>query len=347
MLKIKKQRISFVVLLVALAVFLLGAIVVIMQNEKTVVIPTSGPSTNTALEELKPCEKIRKIDGKCIAGEEAGVYAVMIDNHVGARPPAGLSQASLVYETIVESPITRFLAIFSLDENVPKIGPVRSARPFYIDWAKEFNGPYAHVGGSNAAIDNLNKTFDYDLNEFYNGQYFYRDNYRSAPHNVFTSSDLVKKAIEVKKWEIKSDFDSWKFRPKPEADGSVKGLEVDFKTEDFLVRWEYDVTQKNYVRYQSGKIHSDVDGTDIRAANIIVMYTESSIIDTYGRRDTRTTGTGQAIVFQNGQVIEGLWQRANLKERTKFYDKSGVEITFNAGSTWIEVVTTDTANIKY
>ncbi|KKR06791.1 MAG: hypothetical protein UT32_C0016G0013 [Parcubacteria group bacterium GW2011_GWC2_39_14] len=346
MLKIKKQRINFIVLIIVLAFLLMGTIVIVIRNERTLNIPVKNSDT-VELEIPKVCEKIRKIDGRCITQDEVGVVGVMIDNHVGARPPAGLSQASLVYETIVESPITRFLAIFSLDENVEKIGPVRSARPFYVDWVKEFNGVYAHVGGSNAAIENLNATYDFNFDEFYNGAYFYRDNYRSTPHNVFTSSELIKKAIEDKKWDVKSSFESWKFHPDSLVDGNVLGIEVDFKTYDFLVRWEYDVTQKNYVRYEGHEIHSEKDGTEIRASNVVIMYTESSIIDNYGRRDTRTLGSGQALVFQNGQVIEGLWKREKLIDRTKFYNQAGEEISFYVGTTWIEVVTAETAKVKY
>ncbi|KKQ80786.1 MAG: hypothetical protein UT02_C0002G0011 [Parcubacteria group bacterium GW2011_GWC2_38_7] len=347
MLKIKKQRINFIVLVVIMAFLLLGTIMVIICNERNINIPIKQNDTSSDSEAQKPCEKIRKIDGLCITGDEVGVYAVMIDNHVGARPQAGLNQASLVYETVVESPITRFLVVFSLDEDVAKIGPVRSARPFYVDWTKEFNGLYAHVGGSNEAIENLNATYKFNFDEFYNGSYFYRDNYRSAPHNVFTSSALIKKGIEDKNWEIKSDFESWKFRPEPEADGAVLGVEIDFKTYDFLVRWEYDVVEKNYVRYQGHRLHAVSDGSDILAANIAVMYTTSSVIDSYGRRETKTIGSGQALVFQNGQVIEGLWQRNSLGNRTKFFNKDGTEIVFNVGSTWIEVVSTETANVKY
>lgn len=342
----KNQRTTFVILVSLFAALLMVTIVVIIRNERTINIPIDSEKNNEVLLEQK-CDPIRKIDGRCLTQPETGVYGVMIDNHVGARPPEGLSQASLVYETIVESPITRFLAIFSLDENVKKIGPVRSARPFYVDWIKEFNGPYVHVGGSNEAIENLNATYNFNLDEFFNGSYFYRDNYKSAPHNVFTSSDSIKKVIADKQWSVKSDFDAWLFRTEPDVDGDKLSVEIDFRTYDFMVRWEYDVTQKNYLRYQGKKVHVDGGGGEIRASNVVILYTEGEIIDNYGRRALKTLGSGVALVFHNGKVIEGLWQRNSLSERTKFYQKDGTEIIFNAGNTWIEVVTSDTAKVIY
>lgn len=291
-------------------------------------------------EPIEVCEQIRKIDGLCYDGEEPGLYAVMIENHSDARPQSGLAEASLVYEAIVEAPITRFLAIFTTEKNIEKIGPVRSARPFYIDWSQEFSGPYVHVGGSNEALDLLAKSYSFDLNEFSNGQYFWRAWTRREPHNVYTSSELIGKAAEGKGWEIKNDFASWKYSPevKSAAQATEQTIEVDFATAEYSVQWEYDQKQNNYIRYQAGKVFEDKENGEIRAKNVAVMYTDSKVIDDYGRRETRTIGSGEAIVFIGGEAKVGEWRRPNLQSRTRFYDEAGQEISFLPGSTWIEVV---------
>ncbi|MBT5503587.1 DUF3048 domain-containing protein [Candidatus Falkowbacteria bacterium] len=290
---------------------------------------------------LDICEKIKKIDGLCFTeDEEPGVYAVMIENHVDSRPPSGLAEASLVYEAIVESPITRFLAVFSADKVIEKIGPVRSARPFYVDWAREFNGPYVHVGGSNEALDLISKVYSFDLNEFSSGQYFWRSWLRRQPHNVYTSSELITKAVDNKGWQPAYDFESWKFKPDTELvqRGKTKKITVDFATRDFTIDWYYDRENNNYQRYQAGQEHEDSDGAKIKAKNIAIIYTESTVIDSYGRRKTTTIGSAKAIVFLDGQVIQATWKRPNLTSRTRFYNQSGQEILFNSGKTWIEVV---------
>lgn len=294
--------------------------------------------------------KYREIDGVCVDKEaEYFFYSVMIDNHYDARPSNGLADALLVYEAIVEAPITRFIAVYSSLDEVEVIGPVRSARPFYVDWAKEFNGPYVHVGGSNAALDNLKETYKYDINEFNKGRYFWRSNGRFAPHNVFTSSHNVWKVIEDNGWEPKNDFESWQFKDQAIYDerGNVEEIKVDFASTPFLVSWKYDKEDNDYTRYQGGIQRKDEDGQEIKAKNIVVMYTESKIIDDYGRRETTTVGKGKAHIFFDGQVIKGSWQRDNLASRTKFYNEGSEEIQFNRGKTWIEVVPTHFPQIEY
>jgi hypothetical protein len=286
------------------------------------------------------CENVRKIDGTCYEGDgEPSIYTVMIENHVDARPLSGLSQASLIYEAIVEAPITRFLVVFSTDKDVDKIGPVRSARPFYVDWTKEFNSVYAHVGGSPEGLEQL-KGYDFDLNEFYNGNSFWRAWNRSMPHNVYTSSEKIHEAIEAKGWELSNDYDSWLFKKDEveESFGKVDKVKVDYATESFEVLWEFSKESNDFLRYQAGRVHVDSQGYQVRAKNVAIMYTESTVIDDYGRRKTVTVGSGEAEVFLDGQMIEAKWQRPSLNDRTKFYSETGEEIKFNVGATWIQVV---------
>lgn len=287
------------------------------------------------------CEKIRKIDGTCYIGEkEPGVYAVMIENHSEARPQSGIADAGLVYESIVEAPITRFLAVFSADKKVEKIGPVRSARPFYVDFALEFGAPYAHVGGSDAALNRLSKDYRFDLNEFSNGAYFWRTWTRIAPHNVYTSSDLIGKAAADKGWQVENNFSPWLFKPEAavEARGDVESVKVDFLTPAYAVEWRYDKNLNDYARLEAGVPHADSVGTVIRAKNVAVMHVQSKVIDDYGRREVKTVGSGAAEIFLDGQAFTGKWRRSNLQERTRFFNDAGEEIRFNAGTTWIEVV---------
>ena len=293
----------------------------------------------TLAEKIVVCEKIKKIDGLCYDGEsEPGVYAVMIENHSEARPQSGIADASLVYEAIVEAPITRFLAIFSADRKVEKIGPVRSARPFYVDWAKEFGAPYAHVGGSDAALKQL-AAYKYDLNEFFNGKYFWRSSTRTPPHNVYTSFDFISRAVADKAWTLAGDFETWLFKPDAALAerGDVKSIKVDFLTPAYAVEWRYEKDQNEYVRLQSGHAHVDSVGKIIRAKNVAVMHVKSKVIDDYGRLDVQTLGNGAAEIFLDGKMFSGKWRRNTLNERTRFFNDRGDEIRFNAGATWIEV----------
>ncbi|MBU1132347.1 DUF3048 domain-containing protein [Patescibacteria group bacterium] len=295
------------------------------------------------------CAK-RKLDGLCLFdSQEPVLFAAMIDNHSGARPQAGLSRANLVFESIVEAPITRFLAVFYMDEELKNIGPIRSARPFFVDWASEFDVPYIHVGGSNEALDILAKSYDYDVNEFSFGQYFWRDNARPQPHNVFISNELINKLVENREWELKNDFESWQYKLDENFDNrpQIQAIKIDFGGDLSGVKWEYDRENNNYLRLQAGKKHLDADGSEIRANNIAVMYVESIVIDDYGRRKVTTIGSGKAIVFRDGAAVEGNWKRTGLDSRTRFFDSEHNEIKFNAGITWIEAVPTYTDEVEY
>jgi len=308
------------------------------------------PATNQIVKNQN-CDNQRLLDGVCVVEgqENLPVYSIMIENHVDSRPPAGLSKANLVYEAMAEGAITRFLAVYDSATQLDRIGPVRSTRKYFVDWAQEFDSVHVHIGGSPEALDLLKVRPVYDLNEFFNGAYFWRDNNRLAPHNVYTSADLLHQAIEKKQWDIKPDFHGWQFKSEAELKDRPDSQEIliDFIGESYLVKWVYNKDDNNYQRYLGGKLHQDEDGSQITAKNIAVMYTGSSVYDDEGRRRMTTVGEGEAVVFLDGKAIEGFWKRPDLDSRTRFYDKDGNEIAFNPGITWIEVVLTHFPKVKY
>ncbi len=290
------------------------------------------------------CQNKNLLTNLCREREDSQLFfGVMIENHGEARPQSGLSKADVVFETIAESPITRFLAIFSGDNDLEKIGPVRSARPYYVEWIREFNIPYFHVGGSPDALDLIAQKINFDVNEFYNGTYFWRDNNKFAPHNVFTSTKLVEKVIEKKDWSFKNDFMGWSFyEDEQTADfskfDSATKIKVDFLAVNYNVVWRYDSVVGNYWREQNNKPIIDAKGEEVRSRNIIVMYVNSRVIDDVGRRETETIGEGEAEIYYLGKKIVGRWNKKSLTDRTLFFDENGEEIKFVSGNFWIEVI---------
>ena len=121
----------------------------------------------------------RKIDGVMVpSGEENNfLIALMIDNHSDARPPSGLSKAHLVFEAEVEGGITRIMGIFSSGQDLEEIGPIRSARPYFVDWARELSALYAHVGGSPDALVKIQQDKIFDINEFFNHFMWFREGF--------------------------------------------------------------------------------------------------------------------------------------------------------------------------
>ncbi|MBI4435533.1 DUF3048 domain-containing protein [Candidatus Uhrbacteria bacterium] len=270
------------------------------------------------------------------------VFAVMVDNHEEAWPPSGVDQAFLVIEAPVEAGIPRMLAFFSEEQTVDEIGPVRSARPYCLDWAAEFDALYAHVGGSNAALDLIASGGTFDLNQYWWGEYFWRASDRYAPHNVYTSTELLN-AFYTMREEVGVAptrlYDLWTFKdPEPTGKDGI-GLYVDFWAPVYTVDWEYDGETGQYFRSQFGEPHVTEAGEQIVADNVAVVVTDIEIIDNVGRRKIRTTGEGEGSVLQDGIVIEAMWKKPSKSERLKFYSRAtGEEIVMNAGVTWIEVV---------
>ena len=292
----------------------------------------------------------RRIDGVEVDGDESNrlPVAIVVENLRSVRPQSGLGSANIVYETLAEGGITRFMAVYASDENVDPIGPIRSARHYFVDWAEEYGGLYAHVGGSPQALGILDIT-DYmtDLNQFAYSQYYYRDNNLFAPHNVFSTSELMQFAVrDLELSEAVGEYEPFLFKEpteKTDRPTSVDPIVIDFSNDAYAVEWEYNQDTNLYGRLNGGEVHTDANtGEQLTAANIAVQFVETSLLEAdTGRIDIVTQGEGEAVVFMDGAAIEGTWSKPDRGDRTKFYDADGTEIKFNPGTTWIEAVPVD------
>lgn len=296
----------------------------------------------------------RKLDGVYVEAGKDNLFpaAVIIENLAEARPQSGLSQASLVYEAEAEGNITRFLAVFGDVGDIKEIGPVRSARPYFIDWSSELSALFVHCGGSPEALAKIYKENILDLNEFYQGEFFWRDKTKESPHNVFISGENIKKYLDSKGMD-QEDFFGWKFKNDALSEGrpSEGEITINFLLPEYVVKWKYNKETNSYFRYNGGNIHKDREGGEIKAKNIIIQYVKAEVIDELLRLRMKHIGEGKAVICLNGKCEEGEWRKDSATARTRFYklikpplDKGGVggfpgdEFQFNAGATWVEVV---------
>lgn len=290
--------------------------------------------------------KVRRlIDGVFVESgkEKPPIVGVIVENMIEAQPLSGIADANLVFEAVAEANITRFLAYFTLEDGqeVSEIGSVRSARPYYLDWAAEFDTIFAHVGSSPAAYDLLRgqKGVEgvYDLDQWYRSTYYFEKKGRPKPHHQYTSIELLKKAYEEDKPTQK--FDSWKFKndAPPDLRGDVQDIKIRFFA-PYDVEWLYDKSLNQYKRMQWNGIHKDAQGKEIITKNIAVAFEEMEILDKIGRKKFKTIGEGEGLVFQDGRVVVGKWKKLSARERMRFYDAQGNEVEFNGGVTWVEIV---------
>lgn len=275
--------------------------------------------------------------------------AVIVENHVDARPQSGLNEAELVYETYAEGGITRFLAFFQTQE--PKeIGPVRSAREYFVEWAKSYNVPFAHAGGSMEALELIPKLKVYDLNQFALAKYFWRDNSRLAPHNVYTTLAKLREASVYKKYPTESNsIPAFVF--KDDAAKETRPLTSKFTVnfnDSYAVVWEYDPEQNVYYRILRGVYQADRNTKEkIKAKNVVVVFTTisfgTSAESGKARSVIKTIGSGNANFYFDGVKTTGTWKRASQDQIMRFYGADGQEVKLNAGTTWVDIVPIGTA----
>lgn len=285
----------------------------------------------------------RLLDGVYVASSTATLapFAAIIENHVDARPVAGLEHARIIYETIVEGDITRFLAIFDGATDVKKIGPIRSARPFLVHLAQQWNPILFHAGGSPEALELLRQSTMHNINEISaDGIYFWRASYRSAPHNLYTSSAQMVRAQQARQAPEQGTFQPYRFKADtPTSSPAVPEVTLPVSPNSAYVPvFVYNSGDNDYTRYQAGEIHTSESGIVLKAKNIIEQRVAADVIDTYGRLDVDVLSSGACVVYRDGAAIPCTWQFVD--GRTHYLDPEGQPILFNRGTIWIGLVFT-------
>ncbi len=303
--------------------------------------------------------------------EKRRPLAVMIENHQESRPQSGLSSADVVYEAVAEGGITRFMAVFLCNFGDAQVGPVRSARTYFLDWLSEYDALYAHVGGANTPgpANALGQIIDYkikDLNQFGIGYpTFWRDYQRlgrpvATEHTMYSTINKLWEIGEKKGWGAADalglrwdkNFVPWKFLKAGEAvnaGAAANKIDVNFweSQKDYQVEWNYDSTCNCYKRKNVGADHMDLNNKkQLSPSTVIVQYQKESRANDgyegnahmlYGNKGPQNP-SGEALIFMNGKVIKGTWNKANRLAREVFKDESGKEISFVPGQIWIQTV---------
>lgn len=265
--------------------------------------------------------------------------AVMLDNEYNARPQSGLLDAEIVYEIPVEGNITRYMAVYH-HSHTEKIGPVRSARPYFIDKAMEFNAVYVHCGGSPQALKDLVELKVNTLNDLKGSPCFWRAKDRKMPHNLYTSIKLMREVMESSKFNNKTAPQYFKFSEAfLDLDGKKTGSISFNYSKNYTVGYEYDEKDKLYYRTINGvRLKDKESGKDIATTNIIVEKTTTKVLDTVGRLEVNNIGKDRGYYLTGGKLMEIEWSKSGRSEKTVYKDLKGNEILMNKGTTWIQVV---------
>lgn len=280
--------------------------------------------------------------------------AVMINNHAVARPQSGLNSADIVFESLVESGITRYMAIF-WSEAPDKVGPIRSARQYYLEWLSPFDALYIHDGCAHSDDSRVNacgNIYSYGLKDISTiGAWRWNDGRRFAPHNEYSSVTNAWEYAEKMDWDSLGDVKSWSF--KSDADTEDRGLrsKVEVVHHDQLTNsgyydtvWTYDSKTNSYLKSTGNQPDIDQEtDTQVYAKNVVIQEVEMTpTYDSKAHIIIDTIGQGDAIFLIDGKIVNGRWKKESRTSRTIYYDDDGNEVEFNRGRIWISAVARST-----
>ena len=283
--------------------------------------------------------------------------AFMIDNNVNAQPQSSIGSAYLVYEIIVEGKETRLMALFK-GVDADQVGPIRSSRHYFLNYAMENDAIYAHLGWSPKAesdistykINNINGQF-YDTGKARTSSSLYwRASHRKAPHNAYTNIPSILEISKQKGYRTTSDKKS--VLNYVTHDVELDGEDAQVANEIIIpyasthkVKYVYNKETKKYTRYSKGRLITDeVTGKAVETKNLIITFAKNyQLADTENkdRQEVVTVGNLDGYYITNGKAIKIKCNKQDRFEQTKYLDLEGNEIEVNDGNTWINICPID------
>jgi hypothetical protein len=271
--------------------------------------------------------------------------AVMVDDHWDARPQSGFTEASVVWQAPAEGGIPRYMMVFA--EGEPKaVGPIRSARLYFVQWAGEWKSVYVHVGGSPQAMALLRAKgrgqLVYNADEFrWGGTYMWRTKDRFAPHNVYTDGKHLRALAKKVGATAPPGKAIWKFADDAPLEARPKGTRIDITYPYNKIGYRYDRTTNTWRRYVGGKPQVDrANKKAVTPKNVVIMQVRFGLLGPgqKGRLEAQNIGSGTAWIATNGKVVRGTWKKSSAAGPTRFFDKSGKAIPLTRGQTFIQVI---------
>lgn len=314
---------------------------------------STSSSTKTPLQQSTPVEISPPVvteqkyfspyTGEEVTKENLDNIAVLaiVENSTDARPQSGLNAADIVYETMAEGGIPRLIALFQKDSS-EKIGPIRSARPYFLTISKEYNLPLAHCGGSAEAMATIKSENLMSMDEMANSSTYLRDKERKAPHNLYTSTDKLRALIKTKNFvkeptvKLKFDktyWDSDKFSP---ATNIVLKMNKYYNT-------NYTYKDGVYLKSMDGKSSNNKeDQQPLAFKNIVIQLTTIKTQADKLHLDIALIGQGDGYAISNGKFVKMHWSKKDATSQTLLMDESGNDLPLNPGKTWWNIVDTST-----
>ncbi|WP_017754515.1 DUF3048 domain-containing protein [Calidifontibacillus oryziterrae] len=272
------------------------------------------------------------------------IFAVMVNNHSTARPQSGLHKADIVFEILSEWEITRYLALYQ-SELPDVVGPVRSARDYFIHLSNGYGSIYVAYGGSPEAFLLLR---DMEMMDYIGGilrtgyaddEFFYRVNFRKAPHNVYTTKEELIRGADRRNYSLTQNVEPYLFMTEneiPKISGKpAKDIMINYGPY-YNTSFKFDEKSKKYQRFTNDEQSKDREtDTPIEVNNVLIIEAPHKVIDNEGRRDIQLDGSGRGYIIQHGIVRDIIWE--NNDGRIIPYI-NGEVVALSPGKTWINVI---------
>lgn len=275
--------------------------------------------------------------------------AVMVDDDFHARPQSGFNSASIVWHAPAEGGVPRYMMIFQ-DEIPAGVGPVRSARQYFVEWASEWRAMYVHHGGSPQAIATLQSKgrgqWVFNADGFrWLGQYLSRTDDKAAPHNVYTDGENLRKLATRVGAADGAVKPIWAFGPDQPGALHPVGSTITVNYPYETITYRYDAATNRYVRYINASKTPQIDRDDgqiVAPVNVVVLRMAFGPLNdghpTKHRLEANDVGTGQAWISTNGVTIKGTWRKKSATAPTLLFGPDGKAITLTAGQTFVQVL---------
>lgn len=269
---------------------------------------------------------------------------VTINNQIEARPQSGIGSADMIFEMLAEGEATRLLALYQ-SELPETLGPIRSARTYFIEVADGFDAFYVAHGYSPDAYKMLRANVIDNVNGMqYDGIYFNRAAHRKAPHNSYLSKENLEAVAAKLGISLEAnDFVPYSFYENEEnvkmgMDASLVNVRLS-NAKDYISRYDYKTDGGFYERTQGSNITTDeITGEPIEISNLLFLEIPHRIVDNEGRRVLDLKVGGKAYVAQQGVIREVAWE--NRDGQLVTIENDGSDVLLVPGQTWVHFVPT-------
>ncbi len=341
----KSKGVKFLVAILVIVVIIAAVLFAIkVVNNKDVVETGKEEKQGKTVVEIKEPQTFKGTDRP---------IAVMIDNHKDAMPQANISKAYAVYEIIVEGGETRLMALYK-GQDLEKVGPIRSSRHYFLDYALENDAIYVHFGFSPQAKNDIAKLGVNNINGIYESEKdFWRVKDKYAPHNAVTNTKKILEIANRKDYRVTSDKESVLNYVGEEFDLDsniiANTVTIPYSTSN-TVKYEYDEDTKTYVRYSRGEKQVDWDtNKTVTTKNIIITFAKNTRLNDGENKDRQTLDNVKTLdgyYITNGKAIKIICEKTSRAGQTVYKDLNGKEIEVNDGNTFFQICPID-SKVKF